>query len=138
MTEAARRSALGALRQQRDTAGIQLVLIAGAPGSGPAERFAVADLAAVLRAPSISLGFRSSSKNSGQTWAAGSFAAWDLAADLIRGLPLPTLSAAFRIKAKPPILFAAGATLYGVIYVETDSCPMGCAEFPLEFAVEIP
>lgn len=137
MTEAARRSALGALRQQRDTAGIQLMLIAGAPGSRKAERFAVADLAAALRAPSISLGIHPDSKSE-QPWTAGAFAAWDLAADLIQGVPLPTLSASFRIKAKPPAMFTAGTTLYGVIYVEADMCPMGCAEFPVEFAVEIP
>jgi hypothetical protein len=137
MTEAVRRSALGALRQQRDTAGVQLVVIAGAPEARRAERFAVADLAAALRAPSISLGLRPDSYSE-QPWTAGAFAAWDLAADLIQGVPLPTLSASFRIKAKAPTLFTAGATLYGVIYVETDICPMGCWEIPLEFAVEIP
>jgi hypothetical protein len=130
MSEAARRSALAALRQQRDATGIQSVLIVGAP-TRSTERLAVADLAAALRAPAISLGLT-------QTWAAGSFAAFDLAADLIGGLPLPTLSAAFRVKATSPTLFAAGTTLHGMVYVESDFCPMGCGEVPLEFAVEIP
>jgi hypothetical protein len=130
MSEAARTSALAALRQQRVATGIQSVLIVGAP-TRSTERLALANLAAALHAPAISLGLT-------QTWAAGSFAAFDLAADLIGGLPLPTLSAAFRVKAKSPTTFSAGTTLYGVVYVESDSCPMGCAEVPLEFAVEIP
>ena len=132
MSEAARWSALAALRQQRDATGIQSVLIVGAP-TWSTERLAVANLAAALHAPAISLGLSAT-----QTWAAGSFAAFDLAADLIEGLPLPTLSAAFRVKAKSPTTFLAGTTLYGVVYVESDHCPMGCAEVPLEFAVEIP
>lgn len=130
MSEVARRSALAALRQNRDASGIQSVLIVGAP-TRSTERLALANLAAALHAPAISLGVE-------QTWAAGSFAAFDLAADLIGGLPLPTLSATFRVKAKSPAAFSAGTTLYGVVYVESDTCPMGCWEIPLEFAVEIP
>jgi hypothetical protein len=130
MSEAVRTSALAALRQNRDASSIQSVLIVGAP-TRSTERLALANLATALRAPAISLGLK-------QTWAAGSFAAFDLAADLIEGLPLPTLSATFRVKAKSPTTFSAGTTLYGVVYVEGDSCPMGCAEIPLEFAVEIP
>jgi hypothetical protein len=138
MSDAARRSALAALRQQRDATGVQSVLIVGAP-TWSTERLAVADLAAALHAPAISLGLSHIPLGfERRLWAAGSFAAFDLAADLIGGLPLPTLSAAFRVKAKSPTTFSAGTTLYGVVYVESDSCPMGCAEVPLEFAVEIP
>jgi len=132
LSDAARGSALAALRQQRDAAGIQSVLIVGAP-TFSTERLAIANLAAALHAPAISLGLSDS-----ETWAAGSFAAFDLAADLIEGVPLPTLSAAFRVKAKSPTTFSTGTTLYGVVWVESDKCPMGCAEVPLEFAVEIP
>jgi hypothetical protein len=138
MSEAARRSALAALGRQHAASGIQSVLIVGAP-TWSAERLAVAGVAAALHAPAISLGLAAADpRGAVQTWAAGSFAAFDLAADLIAGSPLPTLSAAFRVKAKSPATFSAGTTLYGVVYVESDSCPMGCAEIPLEFAVEIP
>jgi len=142
LSEAARRSALAALKQKRDATGIQSVLIVGAPiwyvdlvGNTfrNLDRFAVAELAAALRAPAISLGVESK-----KAWAAGSFAAFDLAADLIGGLPLPTLSAAFRVKAGSPTTFAAGTTLYGEVYVESEECAWGCAEITLEFAVEIP
>jgi hypothetical protein len=138
LSEAARRSALAALRQQRGATGIQSVLIVGAP-AWSVDRLAVADLAAALRAPAISLGVsRNTQDFAARSWDAGSFAAFDLAADLIGGLPLPTLSATFRVKAGSPTTFAAGTTLYGVVYVESEICPMGCWEIPLEFAVEIP
>ncbi len=110
-------------------------LISAAPGAQRSERLALAELSAALRAPAVSLGvYYDSNDLSG--WAAGSFAALDLAADLIDGFPLPALSAVFHVKADEP--FAAGALLYGAVYVESESCPMGCSEIPLEFAVEIP
>lgn len=138
LSEAARRSVLAGLRQQRDATGIQSVLIVGAP-AWSVDRLAVADLAAALRAPAISLGVsRITQDFATRSWEAGSFAAFDLAADLIGGLPLPTLSATFRVKAASPTTFAAGTTLYGVVYVESEICPMGCWEIPLEFAVQIP
>ena len=93
------------------------------------------NLSAALRAPAVSLGVDYDS-NDLSGWAAGSFAALDLAADLIDGFPLPALSAVFHVKADEP--FAAGALLYGAVYVESENCPMGCSEIPLEFAVEIP
>jgi len=48
------------------------------------------------------------------------------------------VSAVFRVKANQPGAFPVGATLHGAVYVESDICPMGCWELPLEFAVEIP
>jgi hypothetical protein len=130
-SEAEHQAALAALRRQRDETAIQVVLIAGAPRSQPRDRAALAELAAALRAPTISLGVE-------QTWASGSYGALDLAADLLDGLALPTLSAEFRVSGGAPNAFPAGATLAGVVYLESSTCPMGCWEFPIEFVVEIP
>jgi hypothetical protein len=137
MSEAARKAALASLRRQRDDAGIQSVLIAGAALAQRGERAALAELSAALRAPMISLGVRPPGFR-GSTWEAGSYAALDLAADLIDGAPLPTLSAVFNVRAHEPGAFPAGATLRGALHIESDLCPMGCWEIPLEFAVEIP
>ena len=73
-----------------------------------------------------------------QTWASGSYAALDLAADLTEGLRLPTLSAVFRVRADATGAFPSGAILRGVVYVQTEFCPVDCWEIPLAFAVEIP
>lgn len=126
-----RQAALASLGRLRDDTGIQAIVIAAAPGVQISERLALAELAAAMHAPAISLGIH-------QTWGSGVYAALDLAADLLAGLPLPTLSAVFRLKANGPEAFPAGATLYGAVYLESDICPMGCQEFPLEFAVQIP
>jgi hypothetical protein len=139
-SDSARHEALAALRRQRDDAGAQFIVIAGARDTDSAERLALADLAAALRAPAVSLGVsrRPLSGYYTQTWASGMYAAMDLAADLLDESPLPSLSASFRVKANQPDAFPAGATLHGAIFIETDICPMGCWEIPLEFAVEIP
>jgi hypothetical protein len=139
-SDSARREELAALRRQRDDAGIQAIVIAAAPDEQRGEHLALADLAAALRAPAISLGvsMQTGSGFYSQTWTAGLYAALDLAADLVNGSPLPSLSAAFRVKANQPNAFPAGATLRGAIFIESDICPMGCWEIPLEFAVEIP
>jgi hypothetical protein len=140
ISEAERPAALASLRRQRDDARIQSVLIGATPGGPHPDRLALAELAAALRAPAIFLGVKMASGSGflAQTWGGGSYAALDLAADLIDGVPLPTLSAVFRVHANQPGAFAAGATLHGVLYLESDICPMGCWELPLEFAVEIP
>jgi hypothetical protein len=75
---------------------------------------------------------------SAQTWASGSYAALDLAAELTAGVRLPTLSAEFRVRADAAGAFPSGAILRGVLHVETEICPVGCWEVPLAFAVEIP
>ena len=131
VSESARLAALASLRQQRDDTQVQSVLIAAAPVDQSGERWALAELAAALRAPTISLG-------ASQTWGAGAFAAWDLAGDLLDGLPLRTLSAEFRVKTNQPDGFRPRTTLHGIVYVESNICPMGCWEMPLEFAAEIP
>jgi hypothetical protein len=144
MSDAERAEALASLRLQREDADIRSILIAAVPPMliDPASRFehrALAELAAALRAPTIALGVTLSTHDFyAQTWESGVYAALDLAADLIAELPLPALSAAFRVKASGPGAFPAGATLQGSVYVESDICPMGCWEIPLAFAVEIP
>jgi hypothetical protein len=134
-----REQALAALGQQRDATGILSLLIAGASLAQPDERTALAELAATLRAPTIALGiFTDQSGNPVQSWTAGSFGALDLAADLLDGLPLPTLSATFRVTADAPDTFLSGAILHGVIYLESYICDWDCYELPIEFAVRIP
>jgi hypothetical protein len=135
MSEAALRQALAALRQRSVDADIHSVLIIGASQSQRADRVAIAELAAALNAPTVSLGAADVDK---QTWTAGSYAALDLAADLLDAVPLPTVSAVFRVKANEPGTFPAGAMLRGVVWVESIVCPLSCWEFPLDFVVEIP
>ena len=135
----ARQDALAALRRQRDDAGIQAVVIAAAPDLQSADSLALADLAAALRAPAIALSVATYTFGArAPTWTSGVYAALDLAADLLDGAPLPSLSASFRVKANQPNAFPAGATLRGAIFIETEFCPMGCIEIPLEFTAEIP
>jgi len=118
---------------------IQTILISAAPVSQPAERLAVARLATALRAPVITLGVRQGTDGfAQQTWTSSSFAALDLAGDLVDGVPLPTVSATFRVRIDAPGTFVSGSLLEGALFLETDICPMGCWEFPLEFAVEVP
>jgi hypothetical protein len=138
MSEPSRQSALAALRRQRDESGIQVILIAGARLDQTADRNALAELAAALRAPAISLGMSRNGSPSDQTWASGSYAALSLAADLVDGLALPTLSAEFRIATSEPNAFPAGAMLHGTVLIESEPCPFDCQYLPLEFAVEIP
>jgi hypothetical protein len=140
MGDSARRETLAALDRQRAESAIQAVLIAAARSEDNDARWALAELAAALSAPAISLGQPYDSEMFGgeHSWRAGLFAALDLAADLIDGLPIPTLSAEFRVETVEPGGFLPGTVLYGVVYVESEICPMGCWEIPLEFAVEIP
>lgn len=139
LTAAERDRALASLRRQRDDTGVRAILIDAAPTMPLAEHREIAGLAAALRAPTISLGAAMDERQFfAKTWASGSLAALDLAADLTKGSHLPTLSAAFRVRANAAGAFPSGAILRGVLYVESDICPMGCSEIPLAFAVEIP
>ncbi len=139
LTASERGHALGALRRQRDDTGVRTILIDAAPTAALAEHRAIADLAAALRSTTISLGVSSDDLQFfTQTWASGSHAALDLAADLTAGVGLPTLSAVFRVRSDAAGAFPSGATLRGVLHLETEICPMGCWEVPLAFAVEIP
>jgi hypothetical protein len=124
-------AALASLRRQREDAGIQSVLVAGNVRAPTGDSLALAELSATLRAPVISLGVY-------QSWDSGIFAALDLAADLIEGAPVPSLSATFVVSASEPGAFASGTSLHGVLYVESSECWIYCSEVPLEFVVEIP
>jgi len=130
-SDSAKQAALSSLREQRDDTDVQTIVIAAADAAQASERARLADLAAALRAPTVSLGDR-------QSWGSGVYAALDLAADLIDGSPLPTLSVVFSVSASQPGAFMAGATLYGVVYLESHTCPMGCWEVPVEFAATVP
>ena len=68
----------------------------------------------------------------------GLYLAMDLAADLLAGSAMPSVEAVFRMRSGQPGGFQRGSVLQGTIHVESDLCPMGCAELPLQFAVEIP
>ena len=137
------RTALASLRQLRDAAKIQAIVVAGVLPSDTwtfalaaddlSAHMALAELSTALRAPVISMGR--------QTWGGGSFGALDIAADLLERRPLPTVSATFRITSGQPDAFASGSTLYGwVALADRDSCggPSGCERFTVPFAVEVP
>lgn len=130
-----RQLALDALRARRQQADIRSIVISGASYEQIADRRATAALAAALEAPLVALGFGSDWFN---PWPSGIFGALDLAADLALGVPLPTLSARFRVRSAEPGAFRSGDTLYGAVLVDSITCPMTCWEIPLEFAVAIP
>ena len=133
LSESQRHAALASLRQQQSDTGIQVVLIAGRLDVDSVERRNLAELAAALRAPIIYSGYPKDWRETGD----GLYAALDLAADLLAGSALPTVEAVFRMKSDQPGGFQSGPTLHGTLWIESDLCPMGCAELPLEFAVDI-
>ena len=133
LSESQRQAALASLRQQQADTGIQVVLIAGRLDGESVERKNLAELAAALRAPIIYAGYPRDWREKGD----GLYSALDLAADLLAGSALPSVEAVFRMKSDQPGGFQSGPTLHGTLWIESDLCPMGCAELPLEFAVDI-
>ena len=133
LSESQRHAALASLRQQQADTGIQVVLIAGRLDVDSVERRNLAELAAALRAPIIYSGYPKDWREKGD----GLYSALDLAAELLAGSALPSVEAVFRMKSDQPGGFQSGPTLHGTLWIESDLCPMGCAELPLEFAVDI-
>ena len=133
LSESQRHAALVSLRQQQADTGIQVVLIAGRLDGDSVQRKNLAELAAALRAPIIYSGYPKDWRETGD----GLYLALDLAADLLAGSALPSVEAVFRMKSDQPGGFQSGPTLHGTLWIESDLCPMGCAELPLEFAVDI-
>ncbi len=133
LSESQRQAALASLRQQQADTGIQVVLIAGRLDGDSVERRNLAELAAALRAPIIYSGYPRDWRETGD----GLYLALDLAADLLAGSALPSVAAVFRLKSDQPGGFQSGPALHGTLWIESDLCPMGCAELPLEFAVDI-
>ena len=133
LSESQRHAALASLRQQQADTGIQVVLVAGRLDGDSVERRNLAELAAALRAPIIYSGYPKDWRETGD----GLYLALDLAADLLAGSALPSVEAVFRMKSDQPGGFQSGPTLHGTLWIESDLCPMGCAELPLEFAVDI-
>lgn len=134
LSELQRQAAIASLRQQHRDSGVQVVLIAGQLDEDSGERRNLAELAAALRAPIIYAGYPTE-------WQArkdGLYLAMDLAADLLAGSAMPSVKAVFRMRSGQPGGFQRGSLLQGTIHVESNLCPMECAELPLQFAVEIP
>ena len=133
LSESQRQAALASLSQQQADTGIQVVLIAGRLDEDSVERRNLAELAGALRAPIIYAGYP-------KDWRApadGLYWAMDLAADLLAGSALPSLHAVFRVKSDQPGGFQSSPALQGTLWVESNQCPMGCWELPLQFAVDI-
>jgi hypothetical protein len=137
LTASQRAAKLSALRQQHLDSGVQTIIIAAAIPDEIAGNTTVAEMAEALGAPLISTGlidFRHDDTTPGQ----GLYAALDLAADLLTGGDMPTVSATFRVRARAAGAFVAGAMLRGVLFLQSDICPVGCQELSLPFAVRIP
>jgi hypothetical protein len=134
LSESQRRAALAMLREQQADTGIQVMLIAGRLDGDSVERKNLAELALALRAPIIYAGYPKDWREYGD----GLYLALDLASDLLAGSALPSVDAVFRIKSDQSGGFQSGPALHGTLWIESDICPMGCAELPLGFAVEIP
>ena len=132
-----RAAKLSALRQQHLDSGVQTLLITAAIPDEIAGSTAVAELAEALGAPLISTGLIDP-RYDDTTPGHGLFAALDLAADLIAGTDMPTLSTTLRVRAPVAGAFVAGSTLHGALFLESDICPVGCQELALPFVVRIP
>jgi len=133
LSESQRQAALASLSQQQADTGIQVVLIAGRLDANSMERKNLAELASALRAPVIYAGYPKDWRENGD----GLYSALDLASDLLAGSALPSVAAVFRMKSDQPGGYQSGPTLRGTLWIESDVCPMGCGELPLEFAVDI-
>jgi hypothetical protein len=133
LSESQRQAALASLSQQQADTGIQVVLIAGRLDANSMERKNLAELASALRAPIIYAGYPKDWRENGD----GLYSALDLASDLLAGSALPSVAAVFRMKSDQPGGYQSGPTLRGTLWIESDVCPMGCGELPLEFAVDI-
>lgn len=129
-----RKAALVSLRQLRADTSVQPILIAGRLDEDSAQRKSLAEMAAALHAPIIYAGYPRNWKDQTD----GLYSAMDLAADLLAGSALPTVEAVFRMKSDQPGAFQSGSLVSGTLYVESDQCPMGCWELPLQFAAEVP
>jgi hypothetical protein len=137
LTDSQRAAKLSSLRQQHLDSRVRTILIAAVDPGDIANSMAVAKLAEALGTPTISTGIIDL-PHSDRASAHGLFAALDLAADLIAGTDMPTLSATFRVRAPAAGAFVAGSTLNGVLFLQSDICPFGCEELALPFTVRIP
>ena len=133
LSESQRQAALASLRQQQADTGIQVVLIAGRLDEDSVERKNLAELASALRAPIIYAG----GPKDWREYRDGLYSALDLASDILSGSALPSVAAVFRMKSDQPGGFQSAPTLRGTLWIESDVCPMGCWELPLQFAVDI-
>jgi hypothetical protein len=118
-------------------AGIRTLLVAGQLPEASPERARLAQMAALLDAPLIFSGYPANWRPEFNPFD-GLHTAMALAADITGGAALPTLEAAFRLRTDAARPFVSGALLEGTVYIESDLCPMGCAEIPLAFAARIP
>jgi len=120
----------------RDATGVLPILVDASADRN--EGAAIAELAAALRAPVVALPSRQGPEREPQLWSGGIYSALQLAAELLDGAPVRSLTATFRVKTLAPSGFVSGTTLRGTIITENDSCPMGCGEVMQEFVVIIP
>lgn len=132
-----RAAALESLRLQRVAGGVRTILVGAIRDADVDERQRIADLAEALQAPLVSSGTIYYEPRM-TTSELELYAALDLAAGLLENARLPTLSATFRVRAPTAGLFAAGSTLRGALYVQSEFCPFECAEVSLSFAAKIP
>lgn len=123
---------------------MQTILVAGRLDDGSPELAALGELAAALQAPLIISSYlRTSDRDSvsGTTTITnydGLYAAMELAADLLGGAPLQSLTATFRLKTAEPGGFRSGSRFGESVFVEIDYCGMGCVAVEFPFVVTVP
>lgn len=118
-------------------AGIRSILVTGQLPEDSPERARLAQMAAMLDATMIFGGYPADWRHEFNPFD-GLHTALLLAADITAGTPLPTIETSFRIRTDAARPFVSGELFEGTLYIETDLCPMGCAEIPLAFAARIP
>ncbi len=129
-----RQRRLASLRQLQQDANVEIILIPGELPEKSPERPLLAEIAEALHAPQIFAGL----PKGWASWPNGLHTAMNIAADMLTGVPLQTIDVVFRLPARDPAGFVAGSRYEGSLAVESDFCPMGCAEPPMNFSVVIP
>jgi hypothetical protein len=135
--EAERQAKLQQVAGSLAAAAIDTVIISSRLADPSPARDELAELAAAISAPLIVAG---APENWVDEWTHrdGLHPAMSLAAEIVSGTPLPTLDVVFRLRRPASDPFVAGSLLRGTLHVESEICPVGCAELPLPFAVRIP
>jgi hypothetical protein len=137
MTATQRQASLDQLRQQFTAAAVTTVLVTSRLAATSPVRQELAGIAAALEAPLVIAG-KPADWLEGFADQDGLYQALGFAAEIVSGTPLPTLQVVFRLRRNAGAPFESGSMLHGTVNVESELCPMGCAELPLPFAARIP
>lgn len=137
MTQMQRQAVLDQLGQEFAAGALTTVIVASRLAEDSPARQQLAEIATALQAPLVIAG-KPANWLEEYADSDGLYQALELAAEIVSGAPLPTLNVIFRLRRDTGAPFESGTMLRGTVNVESELCPMGCAELPLPFAARIP